>query len=131
MQTTTIFSRWRSGFSSAFFTGKQGLRRTAAALCAALFIAGCGESELDLFGFNPSSSTTTDAGTFVGGKKCTENLCGIRGTCDDSSGEAICTCDQGYAGTKCLYCATGYKENEDGDCGPNGSSWESEDAGTS
>src|SRR5688500_2603182 len=32
---------------------------------------------------------------------CGTSTCSERGTCDDSSGAAICTCDPGYAGPSC------------------------------
>jgi hypothetical protein len=39
------------------------------------------------------------------------------GTCDDSSGEAVCTCRAGYEGERCDRCAAGYTP-QDGACLP-------------
>src|SRR5690606_8025987 len=43
----------------------------------------------------------------------------VMGTCDDSSGTAVCACETGYAGSQCDMCADGYQDNdEDGTCAP-------------
>ena len=39
---------------------------------------------------------------------CLATTCSGHGTCDASSGTPTCTCDEGYAGTGCADCATGY-----------------------
>jgi hypothetical protein len=39
------------------------------------------------------------------------------GTCDDSTGEAVCTCNEGYTGSRCDVCADGYVA-QDGACLP-------------
>ena len=45
--------------------------------------------------------------------------CGLHGTCDDSSGAAVCACDTGYAGAACDTCDAGYQDNDaDGTCLP-------------
>ncbi|MDH5493462.1 MAG: hypothetical protein OEY14_16025 [Myxococcales bacterium] len=42
--------------------------------------------------------------------------CG-NGSCDSSSGTAVCLCDDGYAGTQCDACAAGYQDSDgDGVC---------------
>ncbi len=54
---------------------------------------------------------------------CQPNSCNNHGTCDDSTGEVVCTCGQEYAGTNCNECATGYQDNDhDGVCSPTCSS---------
>ena len=56
---------------------------------------------------------------------CTPNCasaslaCGANGDCDDSTGNAFCDCDAGYAGTTCTDCAAGYQDRDnDGVCLP-------------
>jgi len=44
--------------------------------------------------------------------------CGKHGECDDSSGEALCACEEGYKGYFCHLCAWGYFSIGD-DCLPN------------
>ena len=45
--------------------------------------------------------------------------CGVHGHCDDSTGAAICVCDEGHTGDDCLTCADGYQDNDDdGACRP-------------
>ncbi len=45
--------------------------------------------------------------------------CGSHGTCDDSSGAAVCVCDVGYTGAACDTCDTGFQDNDgDGTCLP-------------
>ncbi len=36
--------------------------------------------------------------------------CGLHGACDDSSGAAVCTCDEGYVGDYCDTCAPEYED---------------------
>ena len=44
-------------------------------------------------------------------------LCGDHGECDDASGSQVCACDEGYQGSRCQNCMTGYQDNdEDGVC---------------
>lgn len=38
------------------------------------------------------------------------------GTCDDSSGRAVCTCNEGYLGPNCRWCAAGYHPDGEGAC---------------
>lgn len=53
------------------------------------------------------------------GTSCDEIECSGHGTCNDASGGAACTCDEGYDGDDCGSCATGYQDNDDdGDCEP-------------
>jgi Notch-like protein len=47
---------------------------------------------------------------------CPATPCTGRGTCDDSSGEALCSCQAGYSGATCESCATGYHAMGDGSC---------------
>jgi hypothetical protein len=45
--------------------------------------------------------------------------CGQHGSCADSTGTAVCVCAEGYAGTGCAGCASGYQDkNGDGTCLP-------------
>ncbi|MBU1017577.1 PKD domain-containing protein, partial [Patescibacteria group bacterium] len=39
---------------------------------------------------------------------CDPNPCNGRGTCDDATGQAVCTCETGYTGNTCNTCDTGY-----------------------
>lgn len=39
---------------------------------------------------------------------CVANSCNLNGTCDDSSGTIVCSCDTGYSGVTCDTCDTGY-----------------------
>ena len=58
---------------------------------------------------------------------CSENTCSGNGVCEDSSGEPICICDDGYKGDYCEDCddLNGWHWNTDGDtctldpCDPN------------
>ncbi len=46
--------------------------------------------------------------------------CGDHGTCDDTSGAAVCVCDPRFDGAACDQCAAGYQDNDaDGTCAPN------------
>lgn len=48
---------------------------------------------------------------------CDVNTCTGHGACDDSSGTATCTCNQGYTGLDCSECAVGFQDNDgDGTC---------------
>ncbi len=49
-----------------------------------------------------------DNGDCVEDVACAPNSCGGHGTCDDSSGTAVCTCDSEYTGSTCDTCAAGY-----------------------
>jgi hypothetical protein len=44
-------------------------------------------------------------------EKCDITPCGTHGTCDDSTGQFVCTCDtaNGYTGTRCDQCLDGYQ----------------------
>src|SRR5690606_33518999 len=54
---------------------------------------------------------TCRPGCTLGGDAC------VHGTCDDSTGVAICVCDTGWAGASCDTCAPGFQDNdEDGVC---------------
>jgi Notch-like protein len=45
--------------------------------------------------------------------------CSGHGTCSDTTGTAVCGCDQGYDGVNCESCATGYQDNDqNGACAP-------------
>ncbi len=63
----------------------------------------------------------------VADSDCLEASCSHRGTCDDSTGVVVCTCEEGYDGTHCETCDTdnGYHLNAKGDactndpCDPN------------
>jgi hypothetical protein len=48
--------------------------------------------------------------------ECLPNTCDQHGTCDDSSGQIICTCDTGYTGPHCDLCASGYHPDNLGNC---------------
>ncbi|MBN2340899.1 MAG: PPC domain-containing protein [Deltaproteobacteria bacterium] len=60
-------------------------------------------------GFHPSG------GTCVLNQTCGLNSCSGHGTCDDSTYVVVCTCDDGWDGTICNECATGYHDDS-GDC---------------
>ncbi len=66
-----------------------------------------------------------------GANTCNEGVGG--GTCDDSTGVAVCTCNEGYTGATCEGCASGYVDT-DGVCLPltcgDDSCNESNDGGT-
>jgi len=52
-------------------------------------------------------------------EKCTRQSCSGHGSCDDSSGQVVCTCEQGYGGGDCSSCASGYQDNDsNGTCRP-------------
>lgn len=55
------------------------------------------------------------AGGCVANQSCADdNPClGPGGTCDDSSGRALCACDAGYAGASCQVCYPGYHRTGD------------------
>jgi len=53
-----------------------------------------------------------------GGDECAVDSCSGHGTCDDASGDIVCTCDAGYAGDVCDACATGYHDDGQGTCVP-------------
>lgn len=55
-----------------------------------------------------------DGGTAI---PCTNTSCSGNGTCDDSSGAPVCTCDPGYTTTDCSACDLDYQDNDgDGVC---------------
>jgi hypothetical protein len=50
---------------------------------------------------------------------CSENTCNQSaggGTCDDGSGQAVCTCNEGFLGPTCSQCRDGYSPQSDGGC---------------
>ncbi len=48
---------------------------------------------------------------------CMPDSCSSHGECNDSSGEIVCSCEQGYTGAHCGACAEGYQDNDgDGSC---------------
>ncbi|MBU1069149.1 hypothetical protein KJ975_06205 [Myxococcota bacterium] len=52
-------------------------------------------------------------------KTCADDTCSGHGTCDDTSGRAVCTCDEGYTSQSCTACIDGYQDNdENGTCEP-------------
>lgn len=50
------------------------------------------------------------------GSCATNNPCGPRGTCEDSSGVARCICQSGYTGLTCATCYPGYHGADGGAC---------------
>ncbi len=46
---------------------------------------------------------------------CEGNTCSGHGTCDSSSGTAVCACDEGWVGDLCAECGEGYHD-EGGEC---------------
>lgn len=67
----------------------------------------------------------------LGEQLCEDDPCNGNGTCDGTSGEVQCECDEGYTGDDCSECASGYHEDgdacvadetcEDGSCPENAS----------
>ncbi len=61
-----------------------------------------------------------DGGQCVRDEVCLENTCSHHGSCEDSTGVVVCTCDVGYEGEFCDTCDAGYQDNDrDGTCLPN------------
>jgi len=55
----------------------------------------------------------------TGGEGCDDRAaCSYHGTCDDSSGEVVCTCEVGYTGDRCDECAEGFVLDGPNQCGP-------------
>jgi alpha-tubulin suppressor-like RCC1 family protein len=48
-----------------------------------------------------------EGGACVVDQTCLVNSCSGHGSCDDTSGQVVCSCATGYAGTHCENCATG------------------------
>ncbi|MGC4119478.1 MAG: clostripain-related cysteine peptidase [Myxococcales bacterium] len=52
-------------------------------------------------------------------RTCKPATCAGHGTCNDSSGAPVCTCEVGYSGAHCEACAAGYQDRDgDGVCRP-------------
>jgi hypothetical protein len=49
-----------------------------------------------------------EGGVCMEDRTCSANSCSGHGSCDDTSGQVVCTCATGYAGTHCENCTTGY-----------------------
>lgn len=49
---------------------------------------------------------------------CEMDSCNSHGTCDDSTGSIVCTCDIGYTSDHCGICDTGFIDNGEGVCLP-------------
>ncbi len=115
----------RKGLSIQFMPAERSARvRFCLLLSAALALAGCGESELTLIGWEGSEDVTLSA------TACSAGLCGAHGTCDDSTGKAVCTCEVGYRGADCARCAAGYVSDGAGQCVDAASTADVPDAGT-
>ncbi|MBU1218306.1 hypothetical protein KKF34_15545 [Myxococcota bacterium] len=68
-----------------------------------------------IFGFSLSFTACDDSPESK--KTCEEIECGDHGTCDASSGGAVCICEDGFDGDMCNECAEGYQDNdENGSC---------------
>ena len=66
-------------------------------------------------------AVTGCSGSGAGPAQCEANSCNednAGGTCDDSSGTAVCACNEGYTGPGCRLCVAGYKPAGDGGCAP-------------
>jgi hypothetical protein len=61
-----------------------------------------------------------DGSSCVKDEKCTDTSCNGHGTCDDTGGQVVCTCDNGYDTTKlCGGCVAGYTDyDSNGFCRP-------------
>jgi hypothetical protein len=55
-----------------------------------------------------SDASSSDASSSASGDACAGETCSGHGTCDGSSGSAVCTCDARFAGPQCESCAEGY-----------------------
>jgi len=52
-------------------------------------------------------------------KTCADDTCHGHGACDDTSGRAVCTCDEGYTGQACDACTETHQDNDvNGTCEP-------------
>jgi beta-lactamase superfamily II metal-dependent hydrolase len=47
---------------------------------------------------------------------CTDDSCNRHGTCDDSQGSIVCSCNLGYSGAACENCAAGFHRADDQGC---------------
>ncbi|MDR0965893.1 MAG: hypothetical protein LBM75_05235 [Myxococcales bacterium] len=108
------------------------------ALIAASFLPlACGESELKVIGFSgdwshtPSPNDPGDADASQSQEqRCTADLCGAHGTCDDSTDKPLCSCEQGYIGVRCSICAVGYVSDGFGNCHEDAGQVDEPDAGS-
>ena len=81
-------------------------------------IAACGPGRGDLCSdvtCEPWQTCRELDGECVGDDPCVPDPCD-HGACGNSTGEAVCDCDTGYAGTLCDTCAVGYRLNGDDEC---------------
>ena len=74
-------------------------------------------------GFDPATNCATclegyhrSGESCVEDETCDDHGCSGHGTCDASTGVAICTCDDGYRGDECDECYPGYHDQDDGTC---------------
>ncbi len=67
-----------------------------------LILMSCGEDN------EPQNPGTNDG--------CEADSCSMHGTCDDTSGNIECTCEQGYTGEDCSMCDTGFRADDLGGC---------------
>lgn len=87
---------------------RTGRAKNPASLFSIALILGLGAG----LGFGCAASSTSD-------DECSGTAtCSDHGSCDDSSGAVVCTCDPGYAGERCDECAAGFVAAGGGLCEP-------------
>jgi len=63
-----------------------------------------------------ASYHATSAGNCEQNQACPGAPCSGHGTCNDSSGLAVCACESGYSGADCSQCAAGHHSASNGTC---------------
>ncbi|MCK9459148.1 MAG: hypothetical protein M0R80_05875 [Proteobacteria bacterium] len=80
-------------------------------------VCDCGTGYTGQFCADCDTGYHEDGGGCVLDEACpTTGACSGHGTCDDTTGEAICTCDLGWDGDTCSTCAAGFHDDGAGGC---------------